>query len=274
MKKIELNSFKTRFVNTSCGRFALAARNTLELVRTGSRRPEILGALANDLLATRLVTTLCLPKKGFIDVGAHIGSILSAVIHRDPSIKLYAIEPVPAKLRHLRRRFPTVELHECALGEADGESSFFVNTKQSAYSSLLKPRHNEGVEIISVAVKRLDGLISANDIDLIKIDVEGAELGVLRGGDMLINKNRPTIMFESGPEADDGPKVSLWRWLEERDFDVVVPNRVAHDGRGLSSDSFLEAHLYPVRTINYFAIPRERRIEIRDRARSVLSMTT
>jgi hypothetical protein len=152
---------------------------------------------------------------------------------------------------------------------------FFVNTKQSGYSSLGKPSKFEGVETIEVPLKRLDALISSADVDVIKIDVEGAELGVFRGGDALIKRSRPTLMFESGPQAVDGleyNKESMWRWLEERDFEIVVPNRVAHNGSGLSLDGFLEAHLYPRRTTNYFAIPKERRIEIRDRARALLGI--
>jgi FkbM family methyltransferase len=272
---MSLSSMKTKFVDTNIGRLALTTRNAVELIRTAYRSPESVGTLANDQLATYLVTRLCLPGKGFIDVGAHIGSIVSEVIRHDSSIKLYAIEPMPTKVRHLRQRFPTVELHECALGEAEGEVPFFVNTKQSGYSSLGKPSKFEGVETIEVPLKRLDALISSADVDVIKIDVEGAELGVFRGGDALIKRSRPTLMFESGPQAVDGleyNKESMWRWLEERDFDIVVPNRVAHNGSGLSLEGFLEAHLYPRRTTNYFAIPKERRIEIRDRARALLGI--
>jgi FkbM family methyltransferase len=272
---MNLSSMKTKFVNTNIGRLAFTARNAVELIRVAYRSPENIGTVANDQLATYLVTRLCSPGKGFIDIGAHIGSIVSEVIRQDPSIKLYAIEPTPTKIRHLRQRFPRVELHECALGDVDGEVPFFVNTKQSGYSSLGRPHSFEGVEIIKVPLKRLDALISSDDIDVIKIDVEGAELGVFRGGDALIKRSRPTLMFESGPEADDGltyNKESMWRWLAERDFDIVVPNRVAHNGPGLSLDGFLEAHLYPRRTTNYFAIPKERRIEIRDRARTVLAI--
>jgi hypothetical protein len=42
---------------------------------------------------------------------------------------LYAIEPIKAKIENLRRRFPTIELHECALGELDGEVAFFVDIR-------------------------------------------------------------------------------------------------------------------------------------------------
>jgi hypothetical protein len=98
---------------------------------------------------------------------------------------------------------------------------------------------------------------------------------VLRGGERLIVQNRPTIMFESGPAADDAlgyTKEALFRWFVERDYVIVVPNRVAHDDDGLSESGFIESHLYPRRTTNYFAISRARRIEIRDRARDVLDI--
>jgi FkbM family methyltransferase len=271
---MSLALMKAKFVDTIFGRLAFTARDAVGLVRAAYRSPENIGTLANDQLATYLVTRLCLPGKGFIDIGAHIGSIVSEVIRHDHSIKLYAIEPMPDKMRNLRQRFPTVELHQCALGDAEEEVPFFVNTKQSGYSSLGRPPNFEDVKIIKVPKKRLDALISSDDIDVIKIDVEGAELGVFRGGEGLIKRSRPTLMFESGPpQADDGldyKKESMWRWLEERDFDVVVPNRVAHNGSGLCLHGFLEAHLYPRRTTNYFAIPKERRIEIRDRARAAL----
>jgi FkbM family methyltransferase len=267
------DEIKMRFVSTNIGRLALAARNAAELMHATYRSPESIGMLANDQLATHLVVRLCLPRKGFIDVGAHIGSVVAAVFRHDSSIKLYAVEPIPAKIQSLRQRFPTAELHECALGDVDKEVPFFVNTKQSGYSSLEKPSHMGTAQVITVPLRRLDALISSNDIDVIKIDVEGAELGVLRGGEALIKISRPLLMFESGPQAVEEPdyaKESMWRWLQDRDFDIVVPNRVAHNGPGLSLHGFLESHLYPRRTTNYFAIPKERRVEIRDRARAVL----
>ena len=164
-----------------------------------------------------------------------------------------------------------------ALGESDGEATFFLNKRRSGYSSLggLPGSDRPYVTEIRVPLKKLDGAISSDAVDVIKIDVEGAELGVLRGGDQLIARSRPTIMFESRPAADGlgYTKESLWQWFAEREYAVLVPNRVAHNGPGLTQDSFLESHLYPRRTTNYFAVPIEYHVEIRNRARDVLKIT-
>jgi hypothetical protein len=47
---------------------------------------------------------------------------------------------------------------------------------------------------------------------------------------------------------------------------------VAHNDGGLSLEGFIESHAYPRRTTNYIAIPSERRVEIRDRARTLLGI--
>src|SRR5215469_7492493 len=139
--------------------------------------------LANDHLATHLITNLCASGKTFIDIGAHIGSVISAVQTHVPSAIIIAIEAVPEKAAHLRRSFPKAQVHQVALGNSEGEVRFFVDTKQSGrgYSSLFRPLTTDTREIleISVAMTRLDRLVESDTIDVIKVDVEGAELDVL-----------------------------------------------------------------------------------------------
>ena len=208
---------------------------------------------------------------------AHIGSIIAEVMRNCPAARIVAIEAIPAKIESLRRKFPAVAFHFLALGESEGETSIFVHTKQSGYSSLGRPADAaaSGIVELKVPLKCLDGLIAAEGIDVIKIDVEGAELGVLRGSEQIVAKSRPSIMFESGPPAEDGleyTKEAIWQWFAERNYAVLVPNRVAHVDPGLSQAGFVESHLYPRRTTNYFAIATERRAEIRDRARAALGI--
>ena len=54
---------------------------------------------ANDQLATMLITKICGSHKTFIDVGAHIGSIIAEVHHNDPSTKIVAIKAIPQKVK-------------------------------------------------------------------------------------------------------------------------------------------------------------------------------
>lgn len=257
-------------VGTRVGVVAQRLRERIELFRTASGQLENLGTYGNDLIARQLLEALCLPNKAFVDVGAHIGSVIDGVARCSKPSVIIAVEAIPAKADALRRRFPQVVIHACAVGEEEGELPFFIDVRQSGYSSLYPSKDGSQLTEIRVPIRRLDDVIGGEAVDVIKIDVEGAELAVLRGAATMIARDRPTIMFESGPgEVGGYSKVAIWEWLDHAGYDVLVPNRVAHEGPGLSCDGFVEAHLYPRRTTNYYAVSRARREEIRARARSI-----
>src|ERR1700678_2411186 len=248
---------KQLLLGTPLGRGAMLLRDTFSIARMALVSPEEVGTLANDQLASHLITKICKPNGTFIDIGAHIGSIIADVHCNDPSIRIMAIEAVPEKAQNLRRKFPFIELHNCAVGETTGEMSFFVNTRRSGYSSLGRPSSidTEATLQTTVQVEKLDNLVSSTNVDAIKIDVEGAELGVLRGGIDTLRKYRPILMFESGPQADDGlgySKEAIYDFLISQDYSVFVPNRVAHNGDGLTLTGFIDSHIFPRRTTNYF----------------------
>ncbi len=270
---------KQKILGTAFGRFAIKMRDRIEIVKTALFKEEAAGTVTNDWMATFLVTQLCQPNKSFIDIGAHIGSIIAEVSHHDSTIKIIAVEAMPDKALKLRSKFPSIELHECAAGEHnDDEISFYVNIKHSGYSSLRKPSKNNASDTteIKVLIKKLDSIVISDDIDVIKIDVEGAELGVLRGSEHIISSCRPVVMFESAPQKNDDlghTKDEMWRFFTKNEYEIFVPNRVAHNGPGLTMEGFSESHFYPRRATNYFAVPLERRIEIRDLARTILNIT-
>jgi FkbM family methyltransferase len=258
-----MTSLKQRLVGTMFGRLLFAARDIISLIRTPS---VALGTTVNDQLAPRLLAQLCQPTDVFVDVGAHIGSVIAEVRHNCPNARIVAFEAMPDKVAWLTRKFPKVTVHCCALSDQTGEAEFFVNLSQSGYSSLAEQQGS--VRRITVAMKLMDDLLDR--ADLIKIDVEGAELGVLRGAVRLIEECQPLIMFESGPGNVLGfTKESIFSFFSERGYGLLAPNRLAHTGSVMTLDAFLDSHEYPRRTTNYFAVPMTRLAEFRFRAASL-----
>lgn len=263
-------------LGTALGDALISVRDRVGLMRMSFGNPESIGTVANDQMASLLVSCLCKQSSTFLDVGAHIGSVSAAVLRRDRSVRVEAVEAMPDKVAKLRRKFPGIKVHGYAAGDSEGEVTFFVNTRQSGYSSLGKPGGvGDAITPILVSMKTLDSLIDATDVDVIKIDVEGAELGALRGASRILADSRPTVMFESAPGDANGlgyTKEALWEFFAAIDYEIVLPNRLAHLGAGLTQPGFLESHVYPRRSTNYFAVASERRDELRDRARKALSI--
>lgn len=200
---------KRMLAGTELGSAAVRIRDRLGLVRSAIGGSAELGDQRNNAIANRLVTGLRRPGRTFIDVGAHIGSVLGEVA-RNSSGRVIAFEAIPTKAARLTKKFPDVIVHNCALLDREGETRFYIDNAQSGYSSLSE--HGGDVTEIVVPGSRMDALIDDDDVDVIKIDVEGAELGVLRGAEAVIARCRPVVMFESGPGDVLGyTKEELWR---------------------------------------------------------------
>lgn len=142
-----------------------------------------------------------------IDVGAHAGDMLRPMVEAAPDDRHIAIEPIPSLAAELRENFPTVSVHELALAaEVGGDVSFHHVTSNPGYSGLRERRYDredETVELITVRTARLDDLVPDDaHVAMIKIDVEGGELGVLLGAGRIL-KAKPVVVFEHGLGAAD-----------------------------------------------------------------------
>jgi FkbM family methyltransferase len=187
------------------------------------------GRNRRDDAATRSLLPVALPDGATgIDVGANNGSVLHDIVRVSPSGRHIAFEPVPALRADLERRFPGVDVRGEACSDRSGTSSFTVVTPEPALSGLreragLEP-YADGLQRIGVDVVRLDDVIDEDlPVAFLKIDVEGAEVGVLRGAQQLLRRHRPTVVFEHGIGGADvygDTSEELWDVLASADLRV------------------------------------------------------
>ncbi|MCX6231656.1 MAG: FkbM family methyltransferase [Bacteroidetes bacterium] len=143
-----------------------------------------------------------------IDIGCHKGEILDLILKQSPLASHYVFEPIPALYQNLVNKYaPQHHIYAYALADFIGKTSFQFVKNAPAYSGLKKRNYaveNPDIEEIEVEVSTLDKLIPATTkIAFIKIDVEGGELGVLKGGVKIISENKPIIIFECGLGASE-----------------------------------------------------------------------
>lgn len=139
-----------------------------------------------------------------IDVGAHAGDVLRDMVRLSPRGRHLAFEPLPDFQAELRRRFPQVEVHGLALSDRAESTTFAHVVSDPGYSGLRRrpyPGEPE-VEEIPVQTARLDDVLPGGYVPrFIKIDVEGAELQVMRGALDTLRRHRPTVYFEHSSAA-------------------------------------------------------------------------
>ncbi len=144
-----------------------------------------------------------------IDIGCHTGEILDHFIKHAKNGYHYGFEPLPHLFNNLEKNYAhaNVVFTNIALSDQTGETEFNHVISNPGYSGMVKrhyDRPNEKDETIKVKMNMLDNIIDLKTkIDFIKIDVEGAELQVLKGARETIKKSKPIIIFEHGLGASE-----------------------------------------------------------------------
>jgi FkbM family methyltransferase len=140
------------------------------------------------------------------DVGANNGDWSAIVLKTNSLSKIHAFEPQPPLAAHIASSYPSIKVNNLAVGEAAGELNLYdyADHPGSQHASLLEgvidTIHGGVPRVTKVSVITLDEYCRSQQvehIDLLKIDVEGFELAVLRGAkEMLSGGNIDAIQFE------------------------------------------------------------------------------
>jgi FkbM family methyltransferase len=148
-----------------------------------------------------------------VEAGAHIGWVtihLAELVGARGVVEVF--EPSPANLPYLRRNIATIQqirLHEVAVSDADGTATFYTEPISGQNDTLIENYHvfaENRARAFSqaqyretlVRCVRLDSALTecAEGVDLMKIDVEGAESQVLRGAVRILASDRPALAVE------------------------------------------------------------------------------
>lgn len=145
------------------------------------------------------------------DVGANEGQSVTEFMRAFPETQMHSFEPFPEAFHLLEKTaapFPGVRVNRMAMGEKPGQADLFLNAKSVTHSLLPATRDSGGfweeAEVLQtqrkvpVPVTTLDHYCQEQKIsriDLLKIDTQGFDLRVLRGGQGLLAAKQIRSIF-------------------------------------------------------------------------------
>jgi FkbM family methyltransferase len=195
------------------------------------------------------------------DVGANRGHFsLAALEILGLRTKIYCFEPSVAAFRLLRetlRDYPMVRCYNLGFGEYESSATLYLDKEASGCASLYE-RKGLVIELAEqVQIRTLDGFCAENDINRIhylKLDVEGHELAVLRGGQRMLTTGAiDWLQFEFG-----GCNVDSRTYFRDF-FDLLNPQyaiyRLLRNGFALVGSWHETREIFT--TTNFIAIRRD-----------------
>jgi FkbM family methyltransferase len=184
------------------------------------------------------------PGMQVLDIGAHLGlfsGFSSQLVGKEG--KIICFEPTPGTYSVLKE---TLRLNHCenviaiqaAVSAAEGTASFYVSDTAACNSnSLVYNKPDRKLQSYVVQLVTIDGITIQYSLkpDLIKIDAEGAELDVLKGGGKTLTEYKPILILGLHPDfiKQKGDSLeAIWELLMKYQYQVQL------DGKDLTKNDF------------------------------------
>lgn len=165
-----------------------------------------------------------------IDIGTNIGEVLLNFARRvGPEGRAIGFEPNPETFERCAANLAlnpalSAEIHPVALGDTQGELSFGRPCASNSGGDRVMAGGTGTIRVPVTTLDRFADNAQLQRIDLIKIDVEGFELHVLRGAENVVRRFRPTLFVELSDDnlqAQGGTARALVEWIEQRGYAVT-----------------------------------------------------
>jgi FkbM family methyltransferase len=165
-----------------------------------------------------LLSRIVSPQAIAVDVGAFYGyytTVLASIV--GPQGHVLAFEPSARARRVLERNLKAnglqAEVHGVALAESSGVGRLVTPADPSSSYLEYQPHQARG----NVSVLTLDSVLDGRRVEFLKLDVEGLESRVLKGGEITLRTWRPLVRFESldFTRSTAGSRLAAWELLRE-----------------------------------------------------------
>lgn len=243
-----LNSFKSKYAEIGGHKMILDNGDSLALSLNGIYERQETGFVQEEIK----------PGQTVVDIGAHIGyySLIFAKLV-GPSGMVYAFEPDPTNFSILQKNiklngYNNVVMLNKAVTERTGRLNLYVSDGSAGdHKTYNSDEHRKTLEIDGVA---LDDLLMGKKVDFIKMDIQGAEGGALKGmTSILANSSNIKVLSEFTPSGIKKygmePRAYLELW-QQLGFNLYNLNRKTRQIEKVNSiDELLK--LYPIENNRY-----------------------
>lgn len=176
--------------------------------------------------------------KNIVDVGANVGVFINYILEEQLSDKIIAVECDPQSLKDLYKNFKReyrIKIINKALGTREEKTLFFHNPENPVISTTIPKENFKKIEVETITINNL--VKELEFIDLLKIDIEGAEYSIFENMDDNLFSKINNIFVECHFFEDDSKnKFDLMvKKIEENGFKVFDPFEIAtnfnHQGK-------------------------------------------
>jgi FkbM family methyltransferase len=202
------------------------------------------------------------PGMTVVDIGANQGLYALLFGHLvGPKGRVFAFEPAPELFDSLegncrRNKAHNVHVHNLALGSESGTLMLCRSRVNAGDNRLAKSKRMDWFKEVPVRVTTLDQILGPTRVDLVKIDVQGWELEVLKGMDQLLRTNPGLrIYFEFwqyGLRQAGCDPLEVFDYLQARSF--RIHERAAGVWRAIDNPTSFCSRLNGHKYVNLFAV--------------------
>ncbi|MDF2159413.1 FkbM family methyltransferase [Algoriphagus sp. CAU 1675] len=169
------------------------------------------------------------PPNCFMDIGANYGT--HSLLFLKSGIRTISIEPNPECKAYFEKmaEFNQVkgEWFGIALGEKEGKAEIVFPEGETWLGSIKEidfSNRKESIKSYQVSVETLDRFLETNDLkpELIKIDTEGFEEGVIKGGKDYLSEKYPQVIFEANSIGEKKKLIKQFQGLGFQIFSLKI----------------------------------------------------